>query len=89
MVVLEKTPPVVHDFEDTVALCHSDISLAYLASFGALPESMPQLPLHYFAMCWISLYNFSAKNGIDLDLAVRIKQKYNETRPHRHGGKKI
>lgn len=84
-----KVLAVHKDFERTLMLCHSDISLAYLASIRQLPELMPPIPLHYFAMCWISIDAFCRANGIDIDAAVKLKQEYNKTRSHKHGGKKI
>jgi NTP pyrophosphatase (non-canonical NTP hydrolase) len=35
----------------------------------------------------IRVADFCRANGIDLAAAVRYKMAYNETRPHRHGGK--
>lgn len=37
----------------------------------------------------IRILHFSGKHGIDIEGAVREKMLYNETRPHRHGGKKL
>jgi hypothetical protein len=76
-------------FGETLALLHADISCAYLASINIVPPGMPSKPLHYFAMAWLTTFSFAAKNGIDLWAAIKEKQAYNETRPHRHGGKKI
>jgi NTP pyrophosphatase (non-canonical NTP hydrolase) len=77
-------------FEDTIALLHADISMAYLASLGIqLPDGMPTTPLAFFASAWLTVYAFCEKNGIDLDAAILEKQEFNKTRPHKHGGKKI
>ena len=37
----------------------------------------------------IRALHFSGKHNIDIEQAVREKMLYNETRPHKHGGKKI
>lgn len=37
----------------------------------------------------IRIGDLCGKYGIDLEAAVKTKMNFNETRPHRHGGKKI
>lgn len=36
----------------------------------------------------IRIFDNCERYGIDLENALRIKQHYNESRPHRHGGKR-
>lgn len=42
-----------------------------------------------FADVCLYVVKWCAANGIDIEAAVEIKHKYNETRPFRHGGKTI
>jgi NTP pyrophosphatase (non-canonical NTP hydrolase) len=37
----------------------------------------------------IRIGDYFAKNGWDLEKVVKMKMKYNATRPHRHGGKAL
>jgi NTP pyrophosphatase (non-canonical NTP hydrolase) len=37
----------------------------------------------------IRILHFSGKHGIDIEQAVREKMLYNESRPMKHGGKKL
>ena len=37
----------------------------------------------------IRILDFCGEEGIDIEKAIDIKHKYNETRPYRHGGKNI
>jgi NTP pyrophosphatase (non-canonical NTP hydrolase) len=41
------------------------------------------------ADCLIRIAHFCGKHRIDLEAAVKAKMEYNETRPHRHGGKRL
>jgi hypothetical protein len=35
------------------------------------------------------ILDYCGKKGIDIEEAIRIKHKYNKTRPYKHGGKRI
>jgi len=37
----------------------------------------------------IRIMDFCGLHDIDIDLAVKVKMAYNETRPYRHGGKAV
>jgi hypothetical protein len=37
----------------------------------------------------IRVLHFAGKHGVDIEQAVREKMYYNETRPYKHGGKKL
>lgn len=49
------------------------------------PEGVPI----ELADCIIRILDFCAANDIDIDDAVNLKMRYNETRPYKHGGKVI
>ena len=49
------------------------------------PEGIPI----ELADCIIRIFDTASQYGIDLELAMETKMKYNETRPMRHGGKKL
>ncbi len=83
-------------FPEVIALCHSELSEAleeyrahrrldevYLN--GDKPEGIPV----ELADCLIRILDFCGRHGIDIDSALESKAAYNESRPFRHGGKKI
>lgn len=41
------------------------------------------------ADCVIRILHFSARHGIDIGRAIEEKMMFNETRPYKHGGKKL
>jgi len=73
-------------FEEMIAYAHLDVSLAF-RSFTK-QESFSEVYDH-LAATWVLLEGFCKNNDINLEAAVIEKQAFNETRPHRHGGKKI
>ena len=82
---------------DQIALMHSELSEAFeefrngyrpdeiYFSDGRKPEGIPI----ELADCIIRIFDFCGKYDIDLEQAIKIKMEYNETRPHRHGGKQV
>lgn len=83
-------------FGDIIALCHSELSEAleeYRKGYevdemyykGFKPEGV-SLEL---ADCIIRILDYCGHEGIDIENAIKIKHKYNKTRPFRHGNKTL
>jgi hypothetical protein len=94
--IIEKAVPkglLLGDFEEVLATAMADISVSYLVTTPggkgmAEAAALPTKPEFYWACAWESLFQFCEKNKLDLWSAIELKEKYNATRPHRHGGKK-
>lgn len=82
---------------DAIALMHSELSEAleehrngravnevYLGE-NEKPEGIPV----ELADVVIRVFDFCAEHGINIGAVIAKKHKYNETRPYRHGGKKL
>lgn len=54
---------------------------------GFLPPSKPEGELIELADAVIRILDYCGSKDWDLEEAIRIKMEFNETRPHRHGGK--
>lgn len=84
---------------DLICLMHSELSEALEEHRnGRLPdevyynEAKPDKPEGIpveLADCVIRIFDFCGLYGIDLEEVVALKMRYNETRPYRHGGKKV
>lgn len=94
-----------HGFTDAsptedIALMHSELSEA----LEDIRAGLPLNELHHeeeqplakpcgvpseMADVVIRVFHFCAKHGIDLDKAVNEKMTYNDSRPYKHGGKKL
>ena len=76
-----------------IALMHSDLSeaLEAMRKPDKKDEHLPDLnPVGLeLADVLIRIFDYCGAKGIDLADCVDAKMKYNETRPHRHGGKKF
>lgn len=84
-----KTSPVT-DFEELIAEMTLNVSFAYAVGRGiSLPEGYPDEAVSFLAAATQEAFNFCQKNDIDLWAAIEAKEKFNGTRSHRHGGKKI
>lgn len=90
--------PPVDGFPVKLALMHSELSEAleeyrngralneiYYAPDSDKPEGIPI----ELADCIIRILDWCQANDIDIEVALTLKIAYNETRPHRHGGKKL
>ena len=53
------------------------------------PNDKPEGIAVEMADCLIRILDWAAYAGVDMDAIVRAKMAYNETRPYRHGGKKL
>lgn len=82
-------------FGDIIALIHSELSEAleeYRAGhdpqeiYGQVDGKPEGIPIE-LADVLIRIFDYCGKAGIDLQEAVNLKVKYNETRSHRHGNK--
>lgn len=83
----KRTPLEIH------ALIHSEIAEATEAArSGLLPmvvdqNGKPQGEAIELADAVIRIADYFGSRGWSLQDAISMKMKYNETRPHRHGGK--
>jgi hypothetical protein len=81
------------DFETMLATCMADISVSYMQETKAGEQMVrcagyPTKPEFYWAMTAAGIFAWAEKNKLDLWSAIELKERYNATRPHRHGGKK-
>ena len=80
-----------------IALMHSELSEAlecyrtkckpnkiFFDEVTGKPEGIPV----ELADCIIRILDTCGRYNIDIDKAIKVKMKYNESRPYRHGGKK-
>lgn len=83
-------------FGEIISLMHSELSEAleeYRAGYPVnetryihdKPEGIPS----ELADVIIRIFHFAATNDINIESALIEKMRYNESRPYRHGGKKI
>jgi NTP pyrophosphatase (non-canonical NTP hydrolase) len=85
---------------EKIALMHSELSEAleeyrngkppiYPAYDGSFEHAKPEGIAVELADCIIRILDLAGFMGWDIEHALELKMKYNETRPYRHGGKKI
>ena len=81
---------------DSIALMHTELSEA-LEEFRAGGEpnacrtvaGKPEGVAVELADCVIRIFDFCGKHDVPLASALLAKMRYNETRPYRHGGKRL
>lgn len=83
------SPPI----PERLALIHSEVSEALESHRNNEPflwfrdDGKPEGIAAELADVYIRIADMCGQLGIDLEEAIRLKAAYNETRPHRHGGK--
>ena len=83
-------------FGDVVTLMHSELSEAYeefrnghdFEEIYAGPDGKPEGIAVELADCLIRIFDTCQHENIPLIRAMQLKMAYNETRPHKHGGKR-
>lgn len=84
-------------FGEFIALCHSELSEALEDHRNGRPETQmwedekgkPQgIPIE-LADVLIRIFSRCQASGIPIEEALRWKMSFNDTRPHRHGGKSL
>lgn len=81
-------------FGDIIALCHSELSEAleeHRNGKGMLyiVDNKPEGIAVEMIDCVIRIFDYLASKDVDIDYILNLKNKYNETRPYKHGGKKL
>lgn len=79
---------------EIVALCHSELSEALEAyrkgeSLVWDNDGKPDGIAVEMVDCVIRIFDYLAREKVDIEQIIRIKHEYNKTRPYKHGGKKI
>lgn len=88
------------DFAEVVALAHSELSEALeeyrnskdFVYYTTLTDSeylKPEGIAIEMADVIIRILDWAEKEGVDMEEMIKVKHKYNTTRPYKHGGKKI
>ncbi|MBE6784160.1 MAG: hypothetical protein E7536_09145 [Ruminococcaceae bacterium] len=81
-------------FGEIIALCHSELSEALEAyrngetmewNNNGKPDGMAVEMID----CVIRIFDYLAKENVDIERIITEKHRYNISRPYKHGGKKI
>lgn len=81
-------------FGEIIALCHSELSEALEAyrngeNFVWDNNGKPDGIAVEMVDCVIRIFDYLAKENIDIEKIILEKHEYNKSRPYKHGGKKI
>jgi hypothetical protein len=80
------------DFEEMLATEMANLSMAYLVTtpYGAslFKEVLGVEPLTWVSLAVAGVWDFCDQIGTDLWTCIELKERFNATRPHRHGNKK-
>lgn len=81
-------------FGEVIALCHSELSEALEAyrnsePFVWLNGEKPDGIAVEMIDCIIRILDYLAHEEIDVEYILTAKHEYNQTRPYKHGGKRI
>lgn len=79
---------------EIIALCHSELSESLEAYRNGEElvwdnNGKPDGIAVELIDCVIRIFDYLAKEKVDIEQIMRIKHEYNKTRPYKHGGKKI
>ena len=79
---------------EIVALCHSELSESLEAYRNGEElvwdnNGKPDGIAVELIDCVIRIFDYLAKEKVDIEEIIRIKHEYNKTRPYKHGGKRI
>lgn len=82
-------------FGEVIALCHSELSEALEEYRNGSPAlwygdgGKPEGVAVELADCIIRILDYCGHEKYDIESILKIKHKYNKTRPYKHGGKRI
>jgi NTP pyrophosphatase (non-canonical NTP hydrolase) len=79
---------------EIVALCHSELSEALEAYRNGEPlewdnNGKPDGIAVELIDCVIRVFDYLAKEQVDIEKIILTKHEFNKSRPYKHGGKKI